>query len=107
MVPLDQRALAITEAVLPEGHPDIALRLDNLAYTLGQLGQAQEALPLQQRALAITEAALPEGHPDIALRLNNLAYTLEQLDRADEALPLRQRAETIRTNRANRRPPTG
>jgi hypothetical protein len=64
-------------------------------------------VPLDQRALAITEAVLPEGHPDIALRLNNLAYTLEQLGQAQEALPLRQRAETIRTNRANRRPPTG
>ncbi|MFI6128479.1 tetratricopeptide repeat protein [Micromonospora sp. NPDC051141] len=92
---LEQRALAISEAALPEGHPDVALRLDNLAQTLVDLGRPAEALPLQQRALAISEAALPEGHPSVALRLDNLAYTLGRLGRAAEALPLRQRALAI------------
>ncbi|MFI7660396.1 FxSxx-COOH system tetratricopeptide repeat protein, partial [Micromonospora parva] len=91
----DKRALEISEAALPAGHPTIATRLDNLAHTLGDLGQAQEALPLQRRALEITEAALPAGHPDIATRLNNLAHTLGELGRAQEALPLRRRALEI------------
>ncbi|WP_432417590.1 tetratricopeptide repeat protein [Actinoplanes solisilvae] len=42
-LPLERRALAITEAALPEGRPDIALRLDNLAATLRGLGQSAEA----------------------------------------------------------------
>ncbi|MFG1993999.1 FxSxx-COOH system tetratricopeptide repeat protein [Actinoplanes sp. NPDC048988] len=92
---VERRALAIIEAGVPEGDPHIALRLDNLAYTLGSLGRAGEALPLQQRALRISESALPEGHPSIALRLDNLAYTLGALGRADEALPLRERALRI------------
>ncbi|MET8312008.1 tetratricopeptide repeat protein, partial [Micromonospora sp. NPDC005173] len=64
----DKRALEISEAALPAGNPYIALRLDNLAHTLGELGQAGEALPLRRRALEISEAALPAGHPTIALR---------------------------------------
>ncbi|WP_194820734.1 FxSxx-COOH system tetratricopeptide repeat protein [Micromonospora sp. S-DT3-3-22] len=91
----DKRALEISEAALPAGHPTIALRLDNLAGTLGDLGRAEEALPLQRRALEISEAALPAGHPDIATRLDNLAGTLVGLGRAEEALPLRRRALEI------------
>ncbi|MEV5447803.1 tetratricopeptide repeat protein [Streptomyces sp. NPDC052644] len=52
-LPLQRRALGISEAALPAGHPDIALRLDNLAYTLRGLGRAEEALPLRRRALEI------------------------------------------------------
>ena len=90
-----RRVLAITEAALPAGHPTIALRLNNLASTLVELGQAAEALPLQRRALEITEAALPAGHPDIALRLDNLASTLVRWGQAAEALPLQRRALEI------------
>ncbi|MFI6234834.1 FxSxx-COOH system tetratricopeptide repeat protein [Micromonospora sp. NPDC050784] len=91
----EKRALEISEAALPAGHPDIATRLDNLAGTLGVLGRSEEALPLRRRALEISEAALPAGHPAIATRLNNLAYTLGALGRAEEALPLRWRALEI------------
>ena len=91
----EKRALEICEAALPAGHPEIALRLDNLAGTLRALGQAEKALPLHRRALEICEAALPAGHPDIALRLNNLAGTLGALGQAEEALPLRRRALEI------------
>ncbi|MET8277897.1 tetratricopeptide repeat protein [Micromonospora sp. NPDC005174] len=91
----ERRVLEMSEAALPAGHPDIALRLDNLAGTLGALGRSDEALPLQRRALEISEAALPAGHPDIALRLDNLAGTLGALGRSDEALPLRRRALEI------------
>src|SRR5580700_4217505 len=71
-LPLQQRAVQITEAALGPDHPMTALRLDNLAGTFRALGQAGEALPLQQRALQITEAALGPEHPDTALRLDNL-----------------------------------
>jgi hypothetical protein len=35
--------------MLGPDHPDIALKLDNLAVTYLSLGQADKALPLQQR----------------------------------------------------------
>ncbi|MFG1837939.1 tetratricopeptide repeat protein [Micromonospora sp. NPDC049175] len=91
----ERRALEITEAALPAEHLDIALRLDNLAGTLVDLGQAAEALPLRRRALEITEAALPPDDPYIAIRLGNLAYALVDLGQAAEALPLQQRALEI------------
>ncbi|WP_422740072.1 FxSxx-COOH system tetratricopeptide repeat protein [Micromonospora sp. WMMD729] len=91
----EERVLGISEAALPAGHRDIALRLDNLASTLVALGRAGEALPLRRRALEISEAALPAGHPIIATRLDNLAYTLGALGRAGEALPLQRRALEI------------
>ncbi|MEU7750309.1 FxSxx-COOH system tetratricopeptide repeat protein [Micromonospora sp. NPDC049171] len=94
-VQAEKWALKISELALPAGHSTIALRLDNLAHTLGALGQAEEALPLQRRALALSEAALPAGHPTIALRLDNLAHTLGALGQAEEALPLRRRALAI------------
>ncbi|MEV4211552.1 FxSxx-COOH system tetratricopeptide repeat protein [Micromonospora sp. NPDC049662] len=91
----EKRVLGISEAALPAGHPDIALRLDNLASTLVALGRAGESLPLRLRALEISEAALRAGHPTVALRLDNLAYTLGALGRAGEALPLQRRALEI------------
>ncbi|MFD6332067.1 tetratricopeptide repeat protein, partial [Streptomyces niveus] len=94
-LPLEQRALAITETALGPDHPDTALRLGNLARTHGALGRHAEALPLDQRALAITEAALGPDHPDTATCLGNLARTHGALGRHAEALPLDQRALAI------------
>jgi len=55
--PLAERALAIDEAALGPDHPDVAIRLGNLAAILRDLGRAGEARPLAERAAAITEAA--------------------------------------------------
>ncbi|MFG1872442.1 FxSxx-COOH system tetratricopeptide repeat protein [Micromonospora arborensis] len=94
-IALERRALEIGETVLPAGHPDLALLLNNLAGTLAALAEPEEALPLQRRALKISEAALPAGHPAIAMCLNYLAHTLGDLGRAEEALPLQWRALEI------------
>jgi hypothetical protein len=48
-----RRALEITEAALGADHPDVAIRLDNLAGSLAELGRAGEAEPLQRRAHSI------------------------------------------------------
>ncbi|MEV8353883.1 FxSxx-COOH system tetratricopeptide repeat protein [Streptomyces niveus] len=94
-LPLEQRALTVTEAALGPDHPDTAIRLGNLARTHGALGRHDEALPLEQRALTVTEATLGPDHPRTALRLGNLAATLGALGRHDKALPLEQRALTV------------
>ncbi|MFK0151838.1 tetratricopeptide repeat protein [Streptomyces sp. NPDC090493] len=60
--------MAVSEATLGPDHPDTALRLNNLARTLSDLGRHTEAV----RALAVTEAALKPDHPGIAICLNNL-----------------------------------
>ncbi|BEP13414.1 FxSxx-COOH system tetratricopeptide repeat protein [Acidothermaceae bacterium B102] len=92
---LEQRALVITEAALGPDHPTTALRLDNLAATLSDLGRPGDALPLRRRALAITEAALGPDQAATATTLSNLAHTLGELGQLAEALLLQQRALTI------------
>ena len=94
-LPLQQRALAITETARGPDHPDTAIRLDNLALTYSDLGRPADALPLQQRALAITETARGPDHPSTAIRLDNLAATYSDLGRHSDALPLQQRALAI------------
>lgn len=49
-LPLLERALAITEAVLGSDHPSTAIRLSNLAATYRDLGHSADALPLKKRA---------------------------------------------------------
>ncbi|MFE7058509.1 tetratricopeptide repeat protein, partial [Streptomyces californicus] len=94
-LPLEERALAVTEAALGSDHPTTAIRVGNLARTLGELGRHVEALPLEERALAVTEAALGSDHPATAIRLGNLAGTLGELGRHVEALPLEERALAV------------
>jgi tetratricopeptide (TPR) repeat protein len=54
-LPLEQRALQITEAALGPDHPDVAIRLGNLAVTYKDLGRAGDALPLFERAQKIRD----------------------------------------------------
>jgi hypothetical protein len=51
--PLYRRALAITEASYGSDHPDVAIRLNNLAQLLHATNRPGEAEPLMRRALAI------------------------------------------------------
>ncbi|MEU3520257.1 tetratricopeptide repeat protein [Streptomyces sp. NPDC006654] len=94
-LPLEERALAITEAALGPDHPDTATCLGNLAGTLSDLGRHADALPLAERALAVTEAALGPDHPDTATCLGNLAGTYTGLGRYADALPLEERALAV------------
>jgi tetratricopeptide (TPR) repeat protein len=66
-LPLRQRALAITEATHGPDHPDVATNLTNLALTLHNLGQYEQARPLAERAQAITRGMeMPDdgGEPE-------------------------------------------
>jgi tetratricopeptide (TPR) repeat protein len=94
--PLFREALAIWRKALPEGHPDIATSLNNLAELYRNQGRYGEAEPLYLEALAIWRKALPEGHPDIATSLNNLALLYHSQGRYAEAEPLFREALAIR-----------
>jgi tetratricopeptide (TPR) repeat protein len=93
--PLAERALAITEAAYGPDHPDVAIRLNNLALIWRDLGEPGTARPLADRALAITEAAYGPDHPDVATRLNNLALIWQDLGKPGTARPLTERALAI------------
>jgi tetratricopeptide (TPR) repeat protein len=93
--PLMCRALAIDEASFGVKHPEVAIRLNNLAQLLQATHRLAEAEPLMRRALAIDEASFGTEHPRVAVDLNNLAQLLQATNRLAEAEPLMRRALAI------------
>ena len=87
-----QARLAIGEKALGPDHPDVGIRLNNLAQLYHGQGRYAEAEPLYKRGLAITEKALGPDHPDVGIRLNNLALLYHDQGRYAEAEPLYKRA---------------
>ena len=59
-----KEALEVTKKARGEEHPDVATRLNNLAFVLKDQGNAKEAARMGKRALAIWEKALGPDHPD-------------------------------------------
>jgi tetratricopeptide (TPR) repeat protein len=92
--PLMRRALAIDEKSFGPEHPNVAIRLNNLASLL-QDTNLGEAEPPYRRALTIDEKNFGTEHPKVALRLNNLAQFLTDISRLTEAEPLMRRALAI------------
>ena len=92
------------EAALGPDHPNVAIRLNNLAALYQAQGKYAEAEPLYQRSLAIVEKALGPGHPNMALGLENYAVLLRETGRFTDGLrdaeaeELEARAKAIRAN---------
>ena len=93
--PLMLSALASDEQSLGPEHPNVAIRLSNLASLLQATNRLSEAEPLVRRALAIDEKAHGPEHPEVAVRLNNLALLLQATNRLAEAEPLMRRVLAI------------
>ncbi len=93
--PLLQRALSIDEKRLGPDHPDVAIRLNNLAGLYSDQGRHSEAELLSQRALAISKQALGLDHPSTANALQHLAGLYWGQGKYAEAEALFQRALEI------------
>jgi tetratricopeptide (TPR) repeat protein len=78
-------AIAEGESSLGRDHPDVALRLNNLARVRQDLGDLAEAETLLREAIAIGEKSLGRAHPLVGDRLNNLAKLLQDEGRVEEA----------------------
>ncbi len=61
-----RRALAIDEHSFGPEHPNVAIRLNNLAQLLQATNRLAEAEPLMRRALAIDEQSFGPEHPNVA-----------------------------------------
>src|SRR5262249_51341940 len=66
------------EARYPQGHPNLASSINDLALLYRSSGEYGRAEPLFQEALAMNRALFPKktypnGHPDLAETINNLA----------------------------------
>ncbi|MBE9069169.1 CHAT domain-containing protein, partial [Leptolyngbya cf. ectocarpi LEGE 11479] len=94
-LPQYERALAISEATLGPGHPNVATSLNNLARLYHDQGNYAEALPQYERALAIREAALGPEHPDVAQSLNSLAVLYNSKGNSAQAIDFFRRAAEI------------
>jgi tetratricopeptide (TPR) repeat protein len=92
---LMRRALKIGEDSFGQDHPNVAIRLNNLAQLLKDTNRLAEAEPLMRRALEIDEDSFGQDHPNVARDLNNLAQLLKATNRLAEAEPLMRRAVEI------------
>ena len=52
------QALALSRRILPPDHPDIALRMGNLASAYGNLGRHAEALVLKEKVSGLRSGKL-------------------------------------------------
>ena len=68
----DRLALDVKQQILGDGHPDVAMTLNNLAVLLKATGKLAEAESLYARSLAIFRRALGEDHPKVAACRRNV-----------------------------------
>jgi Flp pilus assembly protein TadD len=84
---------------LPEGHPDIATSLNNLAALYRSQGRYTEAEPLYREAVEILEALSRQGlvHPNLPVVLMNFAMFLLFRGRLLKSFSLMWRARKLRS----------
>lgn len=68
-----ERALSVSEAALPAGHPSIASTVSNLANVYVRRGELPRARVAFARAVSLMAATHGEDHPPLAKAVNNLA----------------------------------
>ncbi|RPI23504.1 MAG: CHAT domain-containing protein, partial [Acidobacteria bacterium] len=89
------RALEIRRQILPQGHPDLAASVHNVAALHTSMGHFDQAEPLCREAMEMRRQTLPPHHPDIAQSLFSLARLCAATDRATDAFDLMQQASAI------------
>ena len=87
-----RRALAIDEKSYGPDHPNVAIRLNNLAMLLQDTNRLAEAEPLMRRALAIDETELRPRSSRRGDRPQQSRALLQDTNRLAEAEPLMRRA---------------
>jgi tetratricopeptide (TPR) repeat protein len=81
----------------PDGHPDLALSLNNLGAVLQAQAENGRAEPFLRQALAMRQtlypkARYPDGHPDLAHSLRNLGFVLQAQAEYSQAEPFFRQA---------------
>ena len=73
-----------------EEHLDTIMAMDNLAQTLGDVGELQEVLTMKQAAVEKRKRILGEDHPDTIVSMQNLASMLAEVGDLQEALTMQR-----------------
>ena len=81
-----RRALAIDEASFGPEHPDVAIRLNNLAVLLQATNRLAEAEPLMRRALASLVDSLGWDHPTANAVGANCIGLLQKIGRTGDQI---------------------
>ncbi|KAG8829158.1 hypothetical protein FRC18_009510 [Serendipita sp. 400] len=82
--------------VLGPLHPDTVLALGNLASTLRDRGELEEAERIQRDVLASRVEILGPRHPDAVKAMSNLAYTLHSRGQLEEAEKMQREVLALR-----------
>jgi Flp pilus assembly protein TadD len=91
-----RQVLDTRRRVLRDGHPDVAVSLNNVAFLLQARGDYAGAEPLYREALALYRTLLGDEHADVAIGLNNLATLLYARGDYAGAEPLFREALALR-----------
>ena len=86
-----RQALAIDEANFGPDHPNVAIRLNNLAQLLNATNRLSDAEPLMHRALAIDEASFGPTIPESPSASTTWPYRSQATNRLSDAEPLSRR----------------
>ena len=76
-------------------HPDLLLRLKNLAATYRRMGRDEDAVPLLEQAVPVAEAGYGTEDPEVADLLGLLGNAFFRLGRFEEAQRVEVRALEI------------
>jgi CHAT domain-containing protein/tetratricopeptide (TPR) repeat protein len=101
-----RRALEMRQALYPkdkypQGHPDLAVSLNNVAFLLRDQGEYGKAEPFFRQALEMFQALYPkqeypQGHSQLATSLNNLGTLLHAQAEYRKAEPYYRQALEMR-----------
>ncbi len=89
---LEERAIALKEAALGEGHRDVAISLSGLASALTELGRPAEGIPHSERAISILSNNCDPSDPSLANAHTFKGEALLALGYHDQALASFERA---------------
>jgi hypothetical protein len=81
-----RRALDIDEASYGLDHPNVAIRLNNLAQLLQNTNRLADAEPLMRRAFVIFLSSLGLDHPNSQTVLRNYRQILQAQGLSEEAI---------------------
>ena len=90
-----ERALRISEAILGNEHPNVAVCVNNIGMVLQDLGDLQGAKEYLERALRIDEKVFGSEHPNVATDVNNIGLVLKALGDLQGAKEYLERALRI------------
>ncbi|CAG8586795.1 3132_t:CDS:2, partial [Acaulospora colombiana] len=78
-------------------HPGTIVAMNNLAWTLRDRGQLEEAEKIQQQVLELQTEVLGPRHPGTIVAMNNLALTLRDRGQLEEAEKMKRQVLELQT----------